>query len=124
MVLPNKLAFVLGAALAVLAAIINFLHPGGLWTAGLQGVVIIVGAFGVQALSPGAIAAKIPAHIASVATAVLTAVNLFLQADVTLPTPVHAAIGVVLVIAATLGIRVTVIAVSAAAQAQLKPARR
>lgn len=122
MVFPNKIAVLLGVVLAAVAALINFLQPGGLWTAGLQGVVIILGAFGVQALTPAQIAAKIPAHIASIATAVLTAVNLFLQADVTIPTVWHAVIGAAFALAAALGIQVTGIAVSKAAKAAGAPA--
>lgn len=116
MVVPNKTAVLLGVALAVAAALINVLHLGGLWTAGLQSVVIIVGAFGVQMLSPAQIGAKIPVHVAAIVTSVLTAVNVFLQADVTLPTGVHMLIAAAFAVAAALGMTVTGVSVSHAAQ--------
>jgi hypothetical protein len=117
-VFPNKLAVILGVALAVVAALIAFLQLTGAWTAGLQGVVIVLGAFGVQMLSPAQIAAKIPAHIAAIAASILTAVNVFLQANVSMPTVAHAIIGAVFAIAAALGITVTGVAISARAKAQ------
>jgi hypothetical protein len=122
MVFTNKLAVLLGVALAVVAAIISFLDLSGVWTAGLQGAVIILGAFGVQMLSPSQIAAKIPAHVAAIVSAVLTAANLFLQADVSMPTLAHALIGAAFAIAAALGITVTGIAMSNAVKA-LQPAK-
>ena len=120
MVLPNKVAIILGIALAVIAALVSFLKLTNPWVAGLQGAVIVLGAFGVQMLSPAQIAAKIPAHVAALAAAGLTAINVFVQADVTLPTAVHAAIGALFAIAAALGITVTGVAVSKAVAA-LRP---
>lgn len=118
MVLPNKYAIVAGAVLAAIAAVIAFLHLGGYWTAGLQAAIIMGGVFGVQMLTPAAIAQKIPAHVAAVASTILTAVNVVLQANVGLPEWAHAVIGAAFAVAASLGIVVTGVAVSKRAQAK------
>lgn len=124
MVLPNKLTIALGIALAIINAVIAFLGLSGAWMAGLDGVVLMAGAFGVQMLTPAQISAKIPAHIAVIATSALAAVNGFLQAGVSLPHVVHAIIGAAFAIAAALGITVTGVAVSKSAKAVKAKSRR
>lgn len=122
MVLPNKYAVVAGIVLAAIAAAIGVLPLSQAWTVGLQAATILAGAFGVQQLSPAAISQKIPAHAAAIASAALTALNVFLQSDVGgMPTWLHAVIGAVFAVAAALGITVTGLQVSKAAKAAEHP---
>lgn len=119
MVLTNKVAYILGALLAVANAAIAFLHSQAIvstsWSVALAGIVTFAAVFGIQVLSPGTIAAKLPAHVAAAAGAALSGLNALIL-TLHIPSVVQIIFGGVDAVAGALGIVVTGVAVSKAAQ--------
>lgn len=118
MIFSNLWVWILGTILAVVEGVQQALHLGGYWHAALSAIVIMVGLMGVHAATPAQIVAKIPAHVAVVIGAVASALEVLQQANISMPTGVHVAIGVIVVVVVTLGINVTGIAVSKSALAK------
>lgn len=122
MVVTNKVAYIGGAALTIIAAVITYLHTQGVlgtaWTTGIVAVLPFAAVFGIQALSPSAIAQKIPAQIAAAIGTGLSGINVMI---VTLHVPgwVQIVVGALDTGAGALGIAVTGVAVSKAAKAYL-----
>lgn len=106
MILPTKVAFALGVVLACLAALVQALHLSQAWQDGLTVVILAAGVFGVQLVSPQAIFAKLPLHVAEALQSVLGVLLILQRSALSLPHGVHAVIAAVIVLIGTLGINV------------------
>jgi hypothetical protein len=111
MVLSKNVRFILSVILAVAAGVVAALQLGSPWTVGLEGLIIILGTFGIQAATPASVAAKIPAHIAAAVGGGLTVLVALID-QLNPSSLVQVIVYVVLSVAASLGIQVTGIAVS------------
>lgn len=120
MVVTNKVAYILGAALAVAAALVAYLHSQGVlgiaWSTGIGAIIPLAAVFSIQLLSPSAIAQKIPAQIAAAIGTALSGVNVLIL-NLHIPAWVQIVVGAVDTAAGALGIVVTGVAVSKAAKA-------
>jgi hypothetical protein len=119
MVFTNKVAYLAGALLAIAAAVVAYLHTQGVlgiaWTTGIGAVLPFAAVFGIQLLDPSSIAQKIPAQTAAAIGTALSGINiLILQLHV--PGWLQIAVGAVDTAAGAVGIVVTGVAISKAAQ--------
>lgn len=122
MVVTNKVAYIGGAVLAVLAAIVVDLHIQGVlgiaWTTGIGAALPFAAVFGVQLLTPSQIAQKIPAQVAAAIGTGLSGLNvLILQLHI--PGWLQIVVGTLDTASAAVGIAVTGVQLSKGAKALL-----